>query len=144
MSAPGLVEGTEHISVDDVIAHKADVAKQLMVVDLTVRQALLLIMTSAQERLLTLGTHKVLNMPGFPQGVHHPLLNRPATRATDGDASLVMATQAVQLSILLTGVFLQLTTTRVAVEVVGMVGLAFPLEVTSLNDGVALEAKVFA
>lgn len=38
--APGLVQGSDRISDDDLVADKADIAKELMVVGLTVRQAL--------------------------------------------------------------------------------------------------------
>ena len=41
-------------------------------------------------------------MPGFAKGVHNSLLDGPTARTADGDPHFVMATQAVQLTILLT------------------------------------------
>ena len=41
----------------------AEVSKELVVVGLAVSQSLALVVPIAQERLLTLGTHKVLHMP---------------------------------------------------------------------------------
>ena len=49
------------ISSNHLVADKADVAKQLVVVVLAVGQALLLVMARAKEGLLTLGAHKVLH-----------------------------------------------------------------------------------
>jgi hypothetical protein len=48
------------ITSNDLVTHKAQVSKQLMVMCLTISQALLLIVTVSQERLLTLGAHKML------------------------------------------------------------------------------------
>lgn len=62
-NSPGFVEGSEDISLDDLVADIAEVSKELVVVGLAVGQALPLVVPVAQERLLALGTHKVLNMP---------------------------------------------------------------------------------
>ena len=48
------------IACYDAVALEADVSEELVVVSLAVGQALLLVMPMAKERLLTLGTHKML------------------------------------------------------------------------------------
>jgi hypothetical protein len=63
VDAPGLVERGEHVALDDLVAHVAEVAKQLVVVRLAVGQALALVVTVTEERLLALGAHKVLHVP---------------------------------------------------------------------------------
>ena len=77
--------------------------------ELTVRQSLLLVVPRAEERLLTLCAHKVLDVPGLAERVHDAFpVDRPATSTTDRDPHLVMAAQAVQLLVQLPGVRLQL------------------------------------
>lgn len=49
-----------------------------------------------------------LNMPLLSQGIDHSPLNGPAAGSTDGDSHLVMAGQAVQLSLQLPGLSSQL------------------------------------
>lgn len=94
---PGLVQRRKHIAGNHLVAHEAQVTKQLVVVRLTIRQTALLVVPVAQERFLALGTHKVLDVPVLAQRSHHPLLDRPPTRPTDRDAHLVVAPQTVQL-----------------------------------------------
>lgn len=82
--APGLVQRSEHCKQDarqcfnhthrtckrkiftvssyDLVANKAEVAKQLVIMSLTVSETLFLVVTMAQEGLLTFGTHKVLEI----------------------------------------------------------------------------------
>lgn len=47
-------------------------------------------------------------MPGFPKSMDNPLFYWSPTCSTNWDPHFVMATQAVQLQIYLTGIFLQL------------------------------------
>jgi len=141
---PGFVEGMEHVARDDGVTGEADVAEQLMVVDLAVGQALLLVVARTEERLLTLGTHKVLHMPCLAQGVHDTLLDGTPAGAADRDAHLIVASQAVQLPIHLSSIRVQLNTAGVTVEVVGVEGLALVLDVALLDDGVTLVAHVLA
>lgn len=49
-----------------------------------------------------------LNMPLLSQGIDHSALNGPAAGSTDGDSHLVVAGQAVQLSLQLPGLSSQL------------------------------------
>ena len=51
--------------MDDLVAHVAEVAKELVVVSLTVGKALPFVVTIAEERLLTFGTNEMLNVPMF-------------------------------------------------------------------------------
>lgn len=144
VNAPGLVEGAEHITIDDVVADKANVAKQLMVMNLAVSQSFLLVVTRSQERLLTLGTDKMLYMPSLAQSMNDPLFDGSPTRPADGDAHLVMATQAVNLLVLLSRLRVQLHTAGMAIEVVGMVGLSSKLDVAIyFNQVMALVADIF-
>jgi hypothetical protein len=53
---------THTITSNDLITHEAQVSEQLVVMCLAVSQALLLIVAVTQERLLTLGTHKMLHI----------------------------------------------------------------------------------
>jgi len=54
VDAPGLIEGGEHVSLDNLVAHLAKVPKQLMVVSLTVGKAFPLVVPVSKERLLAL------------------------------------------------------------------------------------------
>lgn len=145
VDTPGFVEGTEHISIDNVVAHKADVAKKLVIVDFAVSQTFFLIVASSQERFFALGTYKMLNMPSLAKGMHNPFLNGAPTGSTDWYSHLVMATQAVEFRLFLSRLSVQFHTTRVAIEVVGMVCLSTKLDVTvELNQVMALVADVLA
>ena len=97
VDTPGLVESSEHIRLDHLVTHIAQVAKQLMVVSLAVGQTLPLIMSVAQERFLTLGTHKMLHMPMFTQCSHHSLLNGSPACSAYWNSHFVVASQAIQL-----------------------------------------------
>lgn len=110
VDVPGFVECMEHITRDDAVTCEADVAEQLMVVYLTVCQSFLLVVPGSKKWLLTFGTHKVLHVPGLAQGVHHTLLYGASAGATNRYAHLVMTTEAVELSIHLPGIGIQLNT----------------------------------
>lgn len=84
------------ITVDNLVTDEAEVTKELMVVQLAVGLSFLLVVPVAEERFLTLHTHEVLHVPVLPQRSHDTLLDGPATRPADGDAHLVVATEAVQ------------------------------------------------
>lgn len=83
------------ISIDNSIADKAQVSKQLVVVGLAVCQTLALVVAVPHEGLLTLGTYKVLDMPMFPKSCYYPFFNGTTARTANGDAHLVVAPQAV-------------------------------------------------
>ena len=51
--------------MDDLVAHVAEVAKELVVVSLAVGKALPFVVTIAEERLLTFGTNEMFNVPMF-------------------------------------------------------------------------------
>ena len=104
VDAPGLVEGGEDVALDDLVADIAEIAKQLVVVSLAVRQPLPLVVPVAKEGFLALGTDEVLDTPVLAQCRDHPALNGPPAGPTDGYPHLVVAAEAVQLIELLRGV----------------------------------------
>jgi len=77
VDAPGLVEGGEDVALNDLVTHVAQVAEELVVVSLTVGQALPLVVSVAKERFLTLGADKVLHTPVLAQSGDHPALYGP-------------------------------------------------------------------
>ena len=104
VDAPGLVESGEDVALYDLVAHVAEVAEQLVVVSLAVRQPLPLVVPVAKEGFLALGTDEVLDTPVLAQCRDHPALNGPPAGPTDGYPHLVVAAEAVQLIELLRGV----------------------------------------
>lgn len=97
MWAPGLPQRCYHISDGNLVTHKAQVSKELVVMCLAVGESPLLIMATSKEGLLTPTAHKVLDVPVLTQRGDHTLLNRPPTRSTDRNSHPVMALEAVQL-----------------------------------------------
>ena len=81
-------------------------------------------MLVSKEWLLALGAHKVLHVPLLAQSSDHPFLDWSAAGATDGNAHLVVASQAVQLALDFARTRSQLDAARLAVEVVRVIGLA--------------------
>lgn len=144
VDTPGFVQGSEYISADDTVADVAKVAKQLVVVGLTVSEPLLLVVPMPKEGLFTLGTHEVLHVPILAKCSDYTLLNGPSASTTNGDAHLVMTAEAVQIPFDFTCLCGQLHTASGAVEVVRMVGLTAELQRHVVNDAVALVADVFA
>jgi len=65
VDTPGLVQGSENITLNHLVTDVAEITKQLMVVSLTVGKSFPLIVSVPQERFLTLGTNKVFHMPVF-------------------------------------------------------------------------------
>lgn len=90
VDAPRFVQSRKDITLNHLIADKAQVPEQLVVVGFTVGQSLLLVVTMAQKRLLTLGTHKVLHVPVFTHSLHYPLFNRSMTSTADRYPHLVV------------------------------------------------------
>lgn len=95
MNTPGFVESSENVSCYDLIAHKAQIAKELMVMSFTVSKTLLLVVSMAKEGFLTLRAHKVLNMPMFAQSLDNALFDRTMTCTADGNSHLIMARKTV-------------------------------------------------
>lgn len=143
--APRFVQRREHVARDHLVAHEAQVAEQLMVVRLAVRQPLLLVVAMAQEGLLALGTHEVLDVPVFSERGDDALLDRPVARAANRDAHFIVTSQTIQLAFHFACIRIQFDAAAVAVEVVRMVRFAFELERRALvDDRVALEADILA
>lgn len=61
-----------------------------------VGEATFLVVAMPQEWLLAFGTHKVLNMPIFAQCSDDSLLDRTTACATNGNAHLIVTSQAIQ------------------------------------------------
>lgn len=57
---PGLVQSRHDIAFNHTVAVIAHITEELVIMSLTVSQPLPLIMAMTEERLLTLGTHKML------------------------------------------------------------------------------------
>lgn len=154
MDAPGLVQRGKHIAGNDLIAHKAEIAKQLVIVSLAVGQTTLFVVPMAEEGLLALGADKMLDVPVLAQRSDYSLLNRATTRATNWDAHAVVALEAVQLvhvvgrksgaTLHLAGRIVQLNAAAGAVEVVAVVHFAAEPERSIVNDAMALVAHVLA
>jgi len=152
VDAPGLIEGGEDVSLDNLVAHLAKVAKQLVVVSLTIGETFPLVVPVSKERLLALGADKVFDMPMLPKSSHHSLLDRTSAGAADGNSHLVVAAKAVELVQLVgrvagAGPHLpscgrEFFLTASAGEVVGMVNLPTEPQRVSINDRVALLTHV--
>lgn len=141
--APGLVQSRHHISLDHTVAVIAHISKQLVIVSLTISQSFTFIMAMTKEGLLTLGAHKMLDVPLLAHGVDDPPLDGTPAGSTDRDAHFVMTRQTIELAFQLSRIGRQLFTTVAAVEMVGMVRVVFKNQRLFVNDGVALLADVF-
>lgn len=95
VDAPSLVQSRHDIAFNHTVAVVADISKKLVVVSLAVRQTFPLIMAMTQERLLTLGTHKMFNMPLLAHGVDHAAFDRPSACSTDWHTHFIVAWKAV-------------------------------------------------
>lgn len=101
---------------------------------LTIRQASFLVMPMPQERFLTLGAHKMLNVPMFAQRRYNAFLDWPTTRTTNRYTHSIVAFQAIQLVHIVFSVAgpvfyfacrrIQFDTTSGAVEVVAVIDFA--------------------
>jgi len=152
VDAPSLIEGGEYVSLDNLVAHLAQVPKQLVVVSLAVGKAFPLVVPITEEWLLALGADKVFNMPMLPKSSDHSFLNRPSASTADGNSHLVVAAKAVELVQLVGSVAgtrshlpsrgCEFLFTASAREVVRMVNLPSEPQRVTIYDGVALLAHV--
>lgn len=94
---PCFVQCRENITSNDLVAHIAQVSKQLMVMLLAVGKALLLVMAMTMEWLLTFGTYEVLNMPMLSKGSDNSLLDRTSASTANGYTHLVMTTKTEKI-----------------------------------------------
>lgn len=162
------------VTGDDLVAHEAQISKQLMVMGLAVSQTTLLVVAMSEERLLALGADKMLqsrntmlqnltasnhltthlNMPVLSQRRNDALLDRTPTRATNRNSHPIVAPQAIQLvhivgrvpgTVLhLPGRRVQLDPARGTVKVVPVVDLTPEPQRRIVNHSVALVAHVLA
>jgi len=108
LNTPTLMKCIHHISNNSFVAFKAYITKQLIIMSLTVCQALPFIITMTIKWLFTFGAHKMLNMPSLSKGMNHTFFNRPPTSSTNWCSHFIMASQAIQLSVPLTAEMVQL------------------------------------
>lgn len=141
---PGLVESGDHIAFDHAVAVIAHVPKELVIMSFTVRQPFSLVMSMTEEGLLTLGAHKMLDVPLLAHGIHDTPLDGSSAGTTDRDTHLVVAGQTVEFSLQLSGISCQLFATVVAVEVVRVVGVVLKDQRLLFDDGVTLLADILA
>lgn len=141
--APGFVQSRHHISLDHTVTVVAHVSEKLIIMSLTISQSFAFIMTMTQKRLLTLGTHEMLDVPLLAHSVNDPPFDRPPAGSADRDAHFVMTRQTVELSFQLPRVCSQLFTTVAAVEMIWMIWVVLKNQRLFVNDGVALLADVF-
>lgn len=97
IDTPCLVESCKNVTLNNLIANIAKVSKQLMVVGFAVGKAFSLIVTISKKRLLTLCTHKMLDMPMFPECSNNSLLDWSSAGPTDGYSHFVMTAKTVEL-----------------------------------------------
>lgn len=120
------------------------ITEELVIMSLAVCQPFSLIMTMTEERLFTLGTHKMLNMPLLAHGIDNTPLNRSPAGTADGYTHLIVAGQTVELSFQLPGICCQLPPAVGAVEVVRVIGVVLKDQWLLFDDGMALLADVLA
>lgn len=141
---PSLVKCMEHITGDNTVTSETNVSEQLMVVNLTIGQSLLLIMPGTKEWLLALGTNKMFHMPGLTQCMYDSLLNGTSASTTDWYSHFIMASKAVQLTIHFSSISIQLNTARVTVKVVRMEGLPLVFYMSFLDYRMAFMAHILS
>lgn len=154
MHAPSLVQRGENITTNYLVADKAQISKQLMIMSFTVGQALLLIMAMSQERFLAFSANKVLYMPMFAESSDNTFLNRSTASSTNGNAHLVMTTQAIEFihfvgsqaftTLDFPGVRRQFHLTGGAVKVIWVIHLTSEPQRFVVNNSMALVADVLA
>lgn len=138
LNAPGLVENTDHISTAWFAAAEAQIPKESFVVPFTIGLALLFKVPPSFECLFTVGTHKMLRVPCFPQSMDDSAFNWTPASCTDGRLHVVIATQTVQLSIVLTTLGIQHFLALGAVKVFWMNHLELVDNVVALDREAAL------
>lgn len=141
---PSLVESRHHIAFNHTVAVIAHIAEELVIMSLTVSQSLPLVMAMTKERLLTLGTHKMLYMPLLAHGIYNTPLDGSPTGSTDRYTHLVVAGQTEELSLQFPGFCCQFLPTIAAVEVVWVIGVILKDQWLLFNDGMALLTDVLA
>lgn len=85
-----------------------------------------------------------LHVPIFAQRCNDAFFDRAPAGAANRNSHFVMATQTIQLPFDLTCVWRQLIAARFADEMIRVIRFAFVLDVTFVDDRVALVANVMA
>lgn len=84
------------ISRNDLVADETEISKQLVIMSLAVSEALLLVMTMTQERLLAFGAYEMLHVPMLAECCYHALFDGTSTSTANRDSHFIVASQAVQ------------------------------------------------
>lgn len=152
MYTPCFVQCRENITSNDLVAHIAQISKQLMVMLLAVGKSLLLVMAMTMEWLLTFGTYEVLNMPMLSKGSDNSLLDRTSASSANGDTHLVMATEAEEIVHIIGSIsramfdfsscMIQFYSACGTCEVVAMIHLATVTQRFAVDHAMALMAHV--
>lgn len=124
LNAPILVQSPDYVALDHLLAHKALVAKHLVIVLLAIGQPLALIMPFAQEGPLAAGANKMVDVKVFTQGSHDSFLDWPPTSAANRYAHFVVTLETVEVLFNLACVRAKLDTTIAAVEMVSVIWFA--------------------
>lgn len=85
------------VTADDLIANKAQIAEELMIMRLAIGQATFLVVAMTQKGFLAFGTDEMLDVPVLAQRCDDTLLNRTTACTANGDAHFVVTSQAIQL-----------------------------------------------
>lgn len=154
MYTPGLVQCRKHITTNHLVTNKTKITKQLVIMGLTIRKPTLLVVPMPKERFLTLGTHKMLNVPMFSQRRHHPFLNWATTSTTNWDPHSIVTLETIQFvhvvgsksgtTLHLTCRIVQLNTTTGAIEMVPVIDFTTEPQWTIINYAMALVTNILA
>jgi hypothetical protein len=96
VDTPGLIEGSENVGLDNLVAHLAEVPKQLVVVSLTVGEAFPLVVPITEEWLFALCADKVFNMPMFSQSGYNSLFYWTTTCSANWYTHFVMTPKTIK------------------------------------------------
>lgn len=113
--AIAFIQCCDNIAGYSPVAYKADIAKQLIEMCLTVRQSIFLVMSVPIEGLLALCTAEMIDMPLLAKSIDNTIFYRTPASPTNRGAHFVMTTQAIQFIVPLSAVDVKLFVARVAV-----------------------------
>lgn len=95
VNAIELIQGPDSFALNYLLADETLMAKELVIVELAIGQALSFIMPLAQKGPLASGANEVINMEVLPQGRYDSLLDGPPTGPTDWYAHFVVTLDTV-------------------------------------------------
>jgi hypothetical protein len=92
INTPRLVQHRHLFSATWLVAVETHLTKQSLVVPLAVSHALLLVVSATFKRLLAVGTHEMLRMPGLVESMDKTAFNRSPAGSTYCRHHVVIAT----------------------------------------------------